>query len=169
MLPWPLFTFGVIAAALFDVRARVVPNALTVALAVAGALAQALASGWSGLGSAVLGAAVGLGLLLVPFGARWLGGGDVKLAAALGAWVGPLGALQIVVLGLVLGGLLSLVVLAGGSRSTRTEVARNLWSALLWRSVAQVSVRPRAEVVPLAVAFGAAGLWTFFGGGPLHA
>jgi prepilin peptidase CpaA len=77
-----------VMAAALDLKFRRIPNVLTVAGVVAGLVLRAF-----GGGSAVIAGCegVGLGLLLtVPFfflGA--LGGGDVKLVAAVGAFLGP--------------------------------------------------------------------------------
>lgn len=71
-----------------DFRSRRIPNWLTVpGLAVGVALNVAL-SGWMGLKTSLLGAGLGL-LILLPFVLlRSLGAGDWKLAGALGAFVG---------------------------------------------------------------------------------
>jgi prepilin peptidase CpaA len=75
---------------------------------------------------------VGLGLLLPLFALRGLGGGDVKLLAALGAWIGPGAALWMVLWAAVAGGPLALAVAlrAGYLRSA----LQNVWSLLMfWR------------------------------------
>ncbi len=78
-----------LAAALTDLKARRIPNWLTVPAALAGLAFHGLApSGW-GFGTSVGGFAVGFGLLLIPFLLGGGGMGDVKLLAALGAWLGP--------------------------------------------------------------------------------
>ena len=75
-------------AAVTDLRRRRIPNWLTytgLLLAVAG---RTIFWGWSGLKSGLIGALVAGGIfcLLFLFGA--MGGGDVKLMGAVGAWVG---------------------------------------------------------------------------------
>ena len=88
----PLLGLLLLAAAI-DVRTRRIPNWLTAATA-AGGIALALAGcGAVGPGFSLLGVMVGLLLLAVPFGLRLMGGGDVKLLAAVGAWLGPWGIL----------------------------------------------------------------------------
>ena len=88
-------------------RLRRVPNWLTAAGLAAG-LACALPGGWRGLALATAGAALGFALLL-PF--HWcgaMGGGDVKLMAAFGAFLGPAGILLAAFFAAIAGGLLPL-------------------------------------------------------------
>lgn len=85
---WP--TLIVLAIATFtDLRARRIPNWLVVPFMAAGIVVSTWLQGWHGLGQSFGG--LGLGILLYGF-LFWMGGmgaGDVKLAAAIGAWIGP--------------------------------------------------------------------------------
>ncbi len=85
---WP--TLIVLAVATFtDLRNRRIPNWLVVPFLVVGLVSSAWLHGWHGLGHSLAG--LGLGLLIYGF-LFWMGGmgaGDVKLAAAIGAWIGP--------------------------------------------------------------------------------
>ena len=68
--------------------------------------------GLSGVAMALAGAGVAGGLLVPGWIARYQGGGDVKLMAALGAWLGfPLG-MYALLAALVAGGVMALVVAA---------------------------------------------------------
>jgi len=85
---WP--TAAVLVVATFtDVRSRRIPNWLVVPFLLAGIAVAGWSHGWRGIGSSLAGA--GLGLLI--YGVLcWMGGmgaGDVKLCAAIGAWIGP--------------------------------------------------------------------------------
>lgn len=72
-----------------DLRSRRIPNWLTVPGLLLGIVLRAATGGWPGLKSSLLGAGLGL-LLLLPFVLlKALGAGDWKLAGALGAFVGP--------------------------------------------------------------------------------
>jgi len=100
-----------IALALIDAETGFLPDALTLPLLAIGVLAAAAGFG-PPLFQSLLGAAMGGGSLwLIATGyKRWrgrdgLGGGDVKLLGAAGAWLGPF-ALPYVVLIASLGGLL---------------------------------------------------------------
>jgi len=76
-------------AAVVDVRTRRIPNALTVPAALLGLAFHALTPGSMGLLMSLAGFGVGFGLLLIPWLLGGGGMGDVKLLAALGAWLGP--------------------------------------------------------------------------------
>ena len=86
----PLIVIGIgVVACMFDLRTRRIPNALTLSTALAGLLYHAATTGTSGAQTAAAGWLVGLLLLLPYFALGGMGGGDVKLVAALGAWLGP--------------------------------------------------------------------------------
>jgi prepilin peptidase CpaA len=76
-------------ACVTDLRTRRIPNVLTFGAALAGLLYQFVSGGIDGLGHAALGWLVGAVIFILPFALGGLGGGDVKLLAALGAWLGP--------------------------------------------------------------------------------
>ncbi len=85
---WP--TVAVLAVATFtDLRSRRIPNWLVFPYLFAGIAVSAWLYGWYGLGQSLAG--WGLGTLI--FGILWrmggMGMGDVKLCAAVGAWIGP--------------------------------------------------------------------------------
>ncbi|MBZ0258665.1 A24 family peptidase [bacterium] len=93
-------------AAYIDWKEHRVPNWLTF-----GALGFALAyhavlSGYPGLGYALIGAFVGLATLIVMYALGGMGAGDVKLMAAIGAWVGATATLQAFVWIAVIGGIM---------------------------------------------------------------
>jgi prepilin peptidase CpaA len=72
-----------------DLRSRRIPNWLTVPGLLIGMAANTVLGGWVGLKASLLGAIVGLALLLPFVLLRSLGAGDWKLAGALGAFAGP--------------------------------------------------------------------------------
>jgi prepilin peptidase CpaA len=87
-------------------------------------LYSALAPGGVGLVASLAGFAVGLSLLLLPWLLGGGGMGDVKMLAALGAWLGPVGILVAFGLGSVLAafgmiGVLTANTLSHGFSSTR--------------------------------------------------
>ncbi|MGH9598687.1 MAG: A24 family peptidase [Terracidiphilus sp.] len=85
---WP--TCAVLTVAVFtDLRSRRIPNWLVLPFLAAGIAVSGLLYGWHGIGQSLGG--LGLGALL--FGVlAFMGGmgmGDVKLCAAIGAWIWP--------------------------------------------------------------------------------
>lgn len=90
ILDVPLLTI-VLVAAWTDVRDGKVYNRLTYPAIVLGLLLNALVRPpGMGLGPAALGFLVGFVPLFLAYAAGGLGGGDVKLAGAVGAFLGPL-------------------------------------------------------------------------------
>jgi prepilin peptidase CpaA len=100
------------AACVTDLRTRRIPNVLTFGAALAGLVFQFATGGVEGLGQAALGWLLGALVFLLPFALGGLGGGDVKLLAALGAWLGPADALWLVLYTGVAGGVMAVAVSA---------------------------------------------------------
>ena len=84
-------------AALQDVRTRRIRNEITLPLLLAGIVQSFFAFHTVSPWAALAGIGVGFGMTFVMFAMGAIGGGDVKLMAAVGAWVGPAGALQVFV------------------------------------------------------------------------
>lgn len=97
-----------IAAAVTDATTRRIPNALTLGAAVVGIALGAATGGGYGLGWSVAGWLVGLLIFLPLFALRAMGGGDVKLLAAFGAWLGPVLVCWVAIYGAIAGGGLAL-------------------------------------------------------------
>jgi prepilin peptidase CpaA len=74
-------------AAILDLRSRRIPNWLTFSM-IASGLCQAWTNPWITAHEAMLGMLTGFGLTFVLFALGALGGGDVKLLAGVGAWIG---------------------------------------------------------------------------------
>jgi prepilin peptidase CpaA len=108
------------AAAWHDVHERRVPNGLAAGIALGALLAGPLAcSPARGLGSALLGAAVGLLCWLPAWWRGALGAGDVKLFAAAGAWLGPALTWRAALLAALLGGVVAVAMAAGAAIAAR--------------------------------------------------
>jgi len=100
------------AACITDVRSRRIPNSLTFGAAAAALVFHTVAPAGAGWFSAVAGWFVGALIMFVPFALRGLGGGDVKLLAALGAWLGPANAIWLALYAGVAGFVMAIVVAA---------------------------------------------------------
>jgi len=90
------------ACAVLDYRTRKIPNWLTVPAAAIGLAYHLLAPAGQGPLLALGGFAIGFCLLILPWILGGGGMGDVKMLAALGVWLGPLGILVAFGLGAML-------------------------------------------------------------------
>ena len=118
---WPALTVAIfftllLGIALTDARTYIIPDEFTVGGAVMGLLLS-FAPGGLGIGRALLGAAVGFGLLYLAgmLGEWWLdkpamGGGDIKMMAMVGAFLGPIGAILTIFLGALVGSIIFLPI-----------------------------------------------------------
>lgn len=99
-------------AVITDIKHRRIPNSVSLSGWLIGLILGAWLGGWTGLAESTMGLLMLL-LLTVPFFfIGWMGAGDVKLIAAIGAIIGQGLALHIL-LGIVLSGLImSLLILA---------------------------------------------------------
>jgi prepilin peptidase CpaA len=116
-----------LVACVTDVRTRRIPNVLTFGAALAAVLFHVGVSGLAGLQTALLGWVVGLVMFLPFFLLRGMGAGDVKLLAALGAWLGPGDAFWLAIYASLAGGVMGLAVaLARGYLRTALRNLKNL-------------------------------------------
>ena len=113
----------VLAATVFDLRKRRIPNALTYSAVLVAFAYPALRGEFSRLLPAALGLLLGFGLLLLPWLAGGMGAGDVKLMAALGAFLGPGLVWKVFFLSLIAGGFVAVFYLI--LRSDLREGIRN--------------------------------------------
>lgn len=123
-----LFTWTLIAASGIDVRTQLLPDQLTLPLQWLGLL-LALIPLFVDLRAAVMGAAIGyLALWSVYWifklltGKEGMGYGDFKLLAALGAWMGPLALLPIVLLSSLLGAIIGIIALRARRQDHSTPI-----------------------------------------------
>jgi prepilin peptidase CpaA len=103
-----------IVAAVIDVRTFTISNRLNATVALCAPLywlSIALAP-WPGMAGQTIAAAAVFGLFMGAFHFGMMGGGDVKLAAALALWFPPAGTIKFLILTSLAGGVLTLLVLA---------------------------------------------------------
>jgi prepilin peptidase CpaA len=154
------FTLLLLWACARDLRTRRIPNNVVASLAISGiGYAFATMSPLAAVEHALGGAAVGLAVWLPFWMARMLGAGDVKLAAASGAWLGAAGVVEASLLGAVGGGLLALWALARheGLAAGATRFAGwMLASRVMGRVAPELTPRERRVPYGLAIAAGAA-------------
>jgi leader peptidase (prepilin peptidase)/N-methyltransferase len=106
------FATVLLGIAMTDARAYIIPDEFSLGGLALGIL-FALAAGKQALGVALLGAAVGFGMLwLIAIAGEWMfkqeamGGGDIKMMAMVGAFLGWQGTLLTVFLGALIGSLI---------------------------------------------------------------
>jgi prepilin peptidase CpaA len=141
-----------------DVAARRVPNALVVAIALAGVAAQWASGGVRQAAGGALAGAVLLAALLAAWAGGKLGGGDLKLAAATAVWLGVSGLLSFVLFTAMAG---VPVALATYARS-RVDLRRAAGPAAAGAGSLPERTAPHRPAVPVsvAIALGAgAALW----------
>lgn len=92
-----------------DIATRRIPNKLTyfgMIVAIAGHFAL---QGWHGLGNAIAGGLIGGGAFFIFYLLHAMGAGDVKLITAVGCFVGPGLAIEIVFASAIAGGILAII------------------------------------------------------------
>lgn len=163
---WP--TVIVLAVATFtDMRSRRIPNWLVLPFLVVGIVVSAWFHGWHGIGQSLMG--LGMGALIFGILA-WMGGmgmGDVKLCAAIGAWIWPSQLLlALVIIGMV-GGIMAVGWAAiGGFLGELFTGAGDLifgWKKRGMRGNPELTLsNPRARKMPYAPAIAIGTLISFF-------
>lgn len=162
------FVIVMVLAAFLDLRSRRIPNALTVT-GVALALLLRAPLGWAALADGLLGAGLAL-LLTVPFFlVKALGGGDVKLMAAVGAFMGPVELVGACLLIGLLGGIVALVeaIRRGALRTVLINVSYMVIRLVspLRRELSPTLTSPAAMTIPYGVPIALGALAWWFSGG----
>jgi prepilin peptidase CpaA len=150
-------------AAAWDLARRRIPNAVVAATGLAGLVVQVVDRGALAAGSGLAAAMIVIGLLYRPWTAGGIGGGDVKLAAAVAIWVGLGGLIGYVLGTAAAGGLVALGAYLLSARGVRREIRTNLALAAVEQSLPPAPPQAPGRVgVPygVAIAVGAAiALW----------
>lgn len=128
------------AACVTDVSAARIPNTVTLTGVVAGLVAHGALPQGLGLVASAAGAVAGLAVFLPFFALGGMGGGDVKLMAALGAWLGWPAILATALAVAIAGGVLALLVALW--RGYLGQAFANVWRLLRFWSVAGVRPEP---------------------------
>jgi prepilin peptidase CpaA len=116
----------------FDLRTRRIPNWLTFGSAALALGFRLVTGGLSGVEHGMLGWATGMAVLLAPFLLGGMGAGDVKLVAALGAWLGPGETLWMAIYTSMAGAVMALIVSAW--QGYLRQAWSNVWLLLThWR------------------------------------
>src|SRR5579864_2790239 len=113
---WPTVAV-VIIAAVIDIHSRRIPNWLSLPFLATGVAVSTVRGGVPGMLSSVAGIGLAVSIMGVFWYLRGMGLGDLKLLAAVGAWVGP--------------GQLVLALVATGIAGGFLAVGYALWHGLL--------------------------------------
>ena len=132
-----------VAACAFDVSRQRIPNALTFGAAAAALITAAVIGGVSGFGVSAAGWLTGLVLFLPVYAVGGMGGGDVKLLAALGAWLGPATIFHAALYTAIAGAVLAIIIMVA-KQCVRQTLSNINMMLLHWR-VAGLTAPPRTE------------------------
>jgi len=100
-----------------DVAARKIPNRLTYTALLVALPVRLLTLGWPGLRGGLLGVLLGGGLFYTLFVIGGMGGGDVKLMAAVAAWAGVSQTVYVLVVTAMAGGVIALTYMLASKRA----------------------------------------------------
>jgi prepilin peptidase CpaA len=163
---WP--TCAVLAVATFtDLRSRRIPNWLVLPFLAAGITVNVWLHGWHGLAQSFEGFALGAAIFGLLFFLGGMGMGDVKLCAAIGAWVGPSQLMVALVITGLAGGVMAICWAAsrgflGSLFSGSAELIFGLKQRGLRPHDELVLSNPRARKMPYAPAIAFGTLVSFF-------
>lgn len=143
-------------ACVSDLRTRRIPNVLTISAAAVAVLFHLATSGWSAAGWSFAGLFLGAVLFFPMFALRGMGAGDVKLLAAVGAWLGPAQVVTVALATSIAGGVIAVVVAV--AHGYLRKALTNLYLVLLHWHISGVRPLPaltleRARGPRLAYAF----------------
>ena len=113
-----ILTSCLILISLIDYKKQIISDGLVGVIAVSGVLYNLLYAP-QGIMDMLLGGAVGFAVMLLIFviSRGGMGGGDVKLSAAVGLWLGVEETLLFLLLAFIMGGVISLLLLVSGAKS----------------------------------------------------
>jgi prepilin peptidase CpaA len=162
---WPTLSL-VLLASVADLVSRRIPNWLVLPFLVAGLIAVSIRSGWAGAEQSLAGIALGALVMAPPV---WLGGigmGDLKLCAAVGAWIGPDQLIVALVVMGIAGGIMAAVwETCRGSLGEMLDGVDNLVSAV-WRPECRASLPALSQAgvrkLPYAPAIAIGTVFSFF-------
>ncbi|GAA0133393.1 prepilin peptidase [Paenibacillus sp. YSY-4.3] len=125
------------AAFITDIRTMKIPNVITIAGTVLGIAYHGIFGGASGFGFAIKGAAVGFGVMAILYAVRAVGGGDVKLFAGIGAWVGVPLTLSVLMYSLLVAGCIGILILICRREAMRRigGILRSVMGVIMLRSI----------------------------------
>jgi len=163
---WPTLIVLAIATCT-DLYSRRIPNWLVLPFMAAGVAVAGWLHGWSGIGHSLGGLALGAALFGALFLMGGMGMGDVKLCAAVGAWIGSAQLLLALVLTGIAGGIMAVCwAVAGGFLGELFSGSAGLLFGFTKRGLRpdpELNLdNPRARKMPYAPAIAIGTLVSFF-------
>jgi prepilin peptidase CpaA len=154
---------GLIAAVVCDLRNRRIPNAISGFIFLSAVVVRAIDQGGLAALSGVGVAALVVATLYRPWRLGGIGGGDVKLAAATGAWVGLAQLAWFALSTAAAGGLVAAICYFFGRASARAEIRANLTLAVLQNELPAVPSHRAGHIsVPYALAIACGAVVAFW-------
>jgi prepilin peptidase CpaA len=153
---WHVLPLGLllVVATSWDLAKQRIPNPVVAAVAVFGLVVQVFDRGILSAASGLAAASIVIALLYFPWTLGGIGGGDVKLAAAVAIWVGLGAFVRFALAVAVAGGLVAAVRYFFLRAPDRKEVRANLTLAALGQGLPSISQRGPGRVVPYGLAIG---------------
>jgi Flp pilus assembly protein protease CpaA len=148
--------------AMIDIATRLIRNEVCLALALLGIASQFVNP--MHVTESLIAATILFLLLIVIYQRRWIGGGDVKLLAALAIGLPLMGVIQLLTVTALAGGVLALVHLVMGLlpypklAPAGSSPVRRVYAVERWRNL-------RHAPLPYGVAIACGGIWTVFSQG----
>jgi prepilin peptidase CpaA len=159
---WPMLIV-LLVATLMDLRSHRIPNWLVLPFFLAGIAVFGYLQGWHGIGQSLAGAGLGFFVYGLFFWMGGMGAGDVKLCAAIGAWIGPSQLFLAMIITALAGGIMALCwALAGGFFKELFKGTGNLLFNWKHRDPEMTLDNPMKRKMPYAPAIAIGTLLSFF-------
>jgi len=133
-----------VIGAVNDLRTARIPNRLTYTALLAALPLRTVLLGLSGLKSGAIGMLVAGGLFLLLYTVGAMGGGDMKLMAAVGAWVGSTQVMTLILAAALAGGVLAIGRII--FRNMVGETLRNTIRLIYYRLTSGLQPHPEFNV-----------------------
>jgi prepilin peptidase CpaA len=162
---WPTLIVLCVAT-ITDLHSRRIPNWLVFPYWLAGIVVQGVFSGWHGIGQSLAGAGIAIGIFGGLFLLGGMGAGDVKLCAAVGAWIGPVQMVFALIFTALAGGVIVVIWAAMGGflldlfKGTGDLMAG--WKNGTLRDPEATIENPRRRKMPYAPAIAIGTIFSFF-------
>jgi prepilin peptidase CpaA len=155
-----------VLCAYWDVRYRRIPNWATLPGVALGLGLNGMLLGWQGMKVSGLGLLVGFGSLVVLFVLGWMGGGDVKLMAAVGALKGYPFIVSALFYSLIVGDVIGIAMLIWNRKKLRTFTSLFfVIGSRLTKLIPKQNIDPeQTQKLPFGLAIVLGTLWALIAG-----